>query len=319
MAAPHIALPLPPTSVALLSELKTTAAWEYHPTFVACLVRIIRHMELKGVHKLRDVCADLFAPGGSGGGRRPAASSPSSGGGGGGGGGGQAAVLNVDSITATLQTTAGELLSALVFKEGVRLSAALRTSFFSVDWRHCGPPKQPRAVVCECLREATRLDDVLAKLFGDPRKRQMWEPHQRRVLLGRYKLPMETEVERLIAAKTRVYCLATACSRTAVVKALLQHTLRSAVEDIRRQTFNKEGVRQVQLDGAFMVDVLRDIVEEQDIALLEGCVDEMVVSAVGRCVEGGRDVLTEPSATQRFVDNFRSFKFHISPIPADLV
>eukprot|EP01068_Selenidium_serpulae_P016075 Selendium_serpulae@DN6263_c0_g1_i6.p1 len=94
----------------------------------------------------------------------------------------------------------------------------------------------------------------------------------------------ESEIYRLLVRQSAMYG-PISFNKQSALAGVLQIALKSMVEDVRREAFNQNGVRQIQLDCAFLSEMLRDIVgDTEEVSTLETLLDEAVMSALNRCV-----------------------------------
>merc|ERR1712190_75456 len=137
-------------------------------------------------------------------------------------------------------------------------------------------------VVEMVLKEVNAFDAQLARILGDPRKPREVSHH--RCTLGRGKSSMELEMERLWAKKLQVFA-PIPFNRNGAIVGILRIAFKALYEYMREETFAKFGLQQIQVDCAFLAEVVRDFVEAEDASVLDSQLAEVVTSASQRCDE----------------------------------
>lgn len=247
-------LPLP-----MAKEMKQVADLEWCGLFALALVRVGRHLEVKAINKVWGVAKDLFE-------------------------GAEAAAAELQPNAVVLKSTRGAaqaVITQYATMSGQRLAHFFRNSVQSRNWMTVREPQEPRKVVEMVLREVHAFDAQLARLLGDPRKPKTGD-HRRN--LSRFKNSMELEVERLWAKKLQVFA-PIPFNRNGAIVGILQIAFKAFFEYVREETFGKYGLQQIQLDCAFIAEMVRDFVENDDASVLDSLLDEVVASAQLRCVE----------------------------------
>ncbi|OLQ06779.1 Lon protease-like, mitochondrial [Symbiodinium microadriaticum] len=247
-------LPLP-----MAKEMKQVADLEWCGLFALALVRVGRHLEVKAINKVWGVAKDLFE-------------------------GAEAAAAELQPNAVVLKSTRGAaqaVITQYATMSGQRLAHFFRNSVQSRNWMTVREPQEPRKVVEMVLREVHAFDAQLARLLGDPRKPKTGD-HRRN--LSRFKNSMELEVERLWAKKLQVFA-PIPFNRNGAIVGILRIAFKAFFEYVREETFGKYGLQQIQLDCAFIAEMVRDFVENDDASVLDSLLDEVVASAQLRCVE----------------------------------
>lgn len=259
---------------------KDVAELDWCGVFALALVRVGRHLEVKAINKVWGVAKDLFEG---------------------------------DSGTSELQPNATVLkatrhASQLVITHyatmsGQRLAHFLRNSVQSRNWMTVREAQEPRKVVEMVLREVRAFDSQLAKLLGDPRKPKTGGDRRN---ANRFKNSMELEVERLWAKKLQVYAVIP-FNRNGAILGILRIAFKAFFEYVREETFGKFGLQQIQVDCAFIGEMVRDFLETEDASVLDSLLDEVVASAQMRCVE---PVLMDPAMVEaRCEEKKKTFRF----------
>jgi len=155
------------------------------------------------------------------------------------------------------------------------------------------------------LREVHAFDAQLAGILGDPRKPKGSGDHQRRTL-SRFKNSMELEMERLWAKKLQVFA-PIPFNRNGAIVGILRIAFKALFEYMREETFGKFGLQQIQVDCAFIGEIVRDFVDADDASVLDSLLDEVVTSAQMRCVD---PVLMDSSVVEaRCDEKKKKFRF----------
>merc|ERR1712217_950344 len=176
------------------------------------------------------------------------------------------------------------------------------------NWMTVREPRDPRKVVEMVLKEVHAFDAQLAGILGDPRKLRE-AGHQRRTL-NRFKNSMELEMERLWAKKLQVFA-PIPFNRNRAIVGILLIAFKALYEYMREETFAKFGLQQIQVDCAFLAEVVRDFVEAEDASLLDSLLDEVVTSAKQRCCDD--PVLMEASVVEALCDEKKKKLFKLEP------
>jgi len=258
---------------------KVVAALDWCGVFALALVRVGRHLEVKAISKVWGVAKDLFE------GESSSELQPN------------ATVLKATRHASQLVITHYATMS------GQRLAHFFRNSVQSRNWMTVREAQEPRKVVEMVLREVRAFDTQLAKLLGDPRKPKTGGDRRN---ANRFKNSMELEVERLWARKLQVYAVIP-FNRNGAILGILRIAFKAFFEYVREETFGKFGLQQIQVDCAFIGEMVRDFLENEDASVLDSLLDEVVASAQMRCVE---PVLMDPAMVEmRCEEKKKTFKF----------
>lgn len=260
-------LPVMPRVAA--AELDQVIGLDWNGLFGLALVRIGRHLEVKGINKAWAVAADFFGTGGSPDGSAGSASAPE-------------LVPNSAVIRAT-RAGAQAVITYYALASGQRVAHFFRNSITNRNWMTVREPRDPRPVVEIVLKEVFAFDAQLARILGDPR-RQRPADVQRRLLSRSEDAAEMRHVERMLAKRQQVFG-PIPFNRNGAIVGILRIAFKALYEYMREETFAKFGLQQIQVDCAFLAEVARDFVEEKDAAELDGLLDEVVTSASQRCVE----------------------------------
>merc|ERR1712190_295163 len=222
-------------------------------------VRIGRHLEVKAIQKVWGAAKDFFSAGGE-----TAA----------------AELFPHPGLIKATRCSAQAIITHYAERSGQRLAHFFRNSVQSRNWMTVREPRDPRLVVEMGLKGVHAFDAQLARILGDPRKPRA-EDHHRRTL-GRFKNSMELEMERLWAKKLQVFA-PIPFNRNGAIVGILRIAFKALYEYMREETFAKFGLQQIQVDCAFLAEVVRDFVEAEDASVLDSLLDEVVTSASQRC------------------------------------
>merc|ERR1719217_1391956 len=152
------------------------------------------------------------------------------------------------------------------------------------------------------LKEVHAFDVQLAKILGDPRK----VGESKRRTLKTTKNAMELEMERMWAKKLQVFATIP-FNRNGAIVGILRIAIKALYEYVREETFAKFGLQQIQVDAAFLGEMVRDFVEAEEAGALDGLLDEVVASTSQRSVE---PVLMDQAVVDGIVDRKKAgFKF----------
>lgn len=242
------------------AELEEIAALQWSDLFGLALVRIGRHLEVKAINQVWGVAKDLFT------GCSSAASE----------------LMPNQAVIKATRGAAKTVITNYALVGGQHLARVLRDSLRGVKWMSVREPRDPRPVVEIVLRKAYAFDAQLALVLGDPRKPPSAD--SRRRVLNQRKTSMELEIEREWAKKLQVFA-PVPFNRNGVILGVLRIAFKAFYEDVREETFGKFGLQQIQVDCAFLAEVVRDFVEAEDAGVLDSLLDEVVTSASQRCID----------------------------------
>eukprot|EP00927_Polykrikos_kofoidii_P038452 TRINITY_DN32796_c0_g1_i1.p1 TRINITY_DN32796_c0_g1~~TRINITY_DN32796_c0_g1_i1.p1 ORF type:complete len:812 (+),score=188.65 TRINITY_DN32796_c0_g1_i1:91-2526(+) len=270
--------PLPQEAVGVLDDI-ANLGWS--GLFGLALVRIGRHFELKGVAKCFEVARDIV-------------------------GGADGMLADAHTLLVKeLRGAAQAVMSHYSVTSGQRLAHFFRNSVQSRNWMTVREPREPRLVVEIVLREVHAFDAQLARLLGDPRKLRASDA-RRGMHRGQKNFEMLLAIEREYAKKLRVFA-PIPFNRNGVIVGILRIAFKALYEYMREETFAKYGLQQIQLDCAFLAEVVRDFVEAEDAGVLDSLLEEVVASATKRCVD---PVLMKAEVIEGLCDDKKQgFKF----------
>eukprot|EP00930_Biecheleria_cincta_P047222 TRINITY_DN32685_c0_g1_i1.p1 TRINITY_DN32685_c0_g1~~TRINITY_DN32685_c0_g1_i1.p1 ORF type:complete len:806 (+),score=182.86 TRINITY_DN32685_c0_g1_i1:36-2420(+) len=247
-------LPLVPRVAA--EEVKQVLTLEWSGLFALALVRIGRHLEVKALNKVWGVAKDFFE---------------------------SSELTPNPAVLKATRTAAQAVITHYAIMSGQRLAHFFRNSVQSRNWMTVREPQEPRKVVEMVLREVHAFDAQLARILGDPRKPKGTSLHERRSM-SRFKSAMELEMERLWAKKLQAYA-PIPFNRNGAVVGILRIAFKAFFEYMREETFGKFGLQQIQVDCAFIGEMVRDFVEAEDSSVLDSLLEEVVACAQMRCVD----------------------------------
>jgi len=259
-----------------LPEMAQVDDLEWNGVFALALVRVGRHLELKAINKVFDVARDLFSEGVGGSANASAYLAP-----------------HPASLQAVRFAAQG-VMTHYVQVSGQKLAYSLRNFVQNKNWMTVPEPRSPSILVEKTLaKEVHTLDAQVARLLGDPRKPRASDRRPLRHL----KTEMELEIERLVVKQKQVF-KPIPFNRNGAIGGILRIAFKALYEYLREETFSSNGVQQIQLDCAFLAEVVRDYAEMEDVGALESLLDEAVVSAQQRS-EGA--VLLQTSAVEALI------------------
>merc|ERR1712190_408675 len=163
-------------------------------------------------------------------------------------------------------------------------------------------------VVEMVLKEVHAFDAQLARILGDPRKPREVSHHSN--TLSRFKSSMELEMERVWAKKLQVFA-PIPFNRNGAIVGILRIAFKALYEYMREETFAKFGLQQIQVDCAFLAEVVRDFVEAEDASVLDSLLDVVVTSASQRCCDD--PVLMDASVAEALCDEKKKKLFKLEP------
>eukprot|EP00921_Rhytidocystis_pertsovi_P023419 GHVQ01037464.1.p1 GENE.GHVQ01037464.1~~GHVQ01037464.1.p1 ORF type:complete len:912 (+),score=113.36 GHVQ01037464.1:156-2891(+) len=305
-----------PTVLRDVSSDRQSAEW--NDMFALAFVRICKHLETKTLQKICSIATDLLptfplsrfglssaTPCSLGSPNTLSSATANS-----------SPPTDQHEVVATaahrIRSAAEATLTAFVFHCGCNFASTLRKSIQVPSWIMPQPPQDVRSVVESVLHELHSVDTQLAKVLGNPRRLQTADQHHKRMarIFGGRRTHIELEMERLFARKAPAYAKVS-FSRAAAVMGILRITFRALIEEVREETFNVHGVQQLQVDCAFLSEILRDFLDHEDSTTMEGLLDELVASAYSRCIDAPTeqargDVLMDLAVIEGICDSKRA-------------
>ncbi|GMH20902.1 hypothetical protein Nepgr_022744 [Nepenthes gracilis] len=122
-------------------------------------------------------------------------------------------------------------------------------------------------------------DDILSRSNTQKARSQLLETHLAK--LFKQKMEIFTKVE---------------STQDSVVATIVKLCLKSLLEFVRLQTFNRSGFQQIQLDIQFLRTIIKDTVEDE--AAVDFLLDEVIIAAAERCLD---PIPLEPSILDRLI------------------
>jgi len=240
----------------------------WNPSFCLALVRIGRHLEVRGVAKLYSVAEDFFG------------TLPKS-------------AVATETLTQNSRAAAQACMDYLVLTEATRFSHLLRNSV--EENNYSSEPSAPQPVCGVLLKEIHQFDSIVSKVLGDPRR-----PRADR----RNRLRKNLEVQQMLAKSVQTFTTIP-FNRNGALFGLLKIIIKSLGLYVREELFTNEGVQQIQLDVAFLNDMFRDFVELDDVNILDGMCIEIISACSQRCHSTDPKLL-EDSVIENLVDEYKA-------------
>ncbi|GAB4830574.1 Vacuolar protein sorting-associated protein 51 [Ancistrocladus abbreviatus] len=106
---------------------------------------------------------------------------------------------------------------------------------------------------------------------------------------------LETHLAKLFKQKLEIFTKVES-TQDSVVTTIVKLCLKSLLEFVRLQTFNRSGFQQIQLDVQFLRTTVKDAVEDE--AAIDFLLDEVVVAAAERCLD---PIPLEPPILDRLI------------------
>eukprot|EP00397_Hematodinium_sp_SG-2012_P023203 GEMP01024095.1.p1 GENE.GEMP01024095.1~~GEMP01024095.1.p1 ORF type:complete len:733 (+),score=139.14 GEMP01024095.1:22-2220(+) len=239
------------------------------PAFCLALVRIARHLEVRGIAKLYSVAEELF-------------------------GSIVSAQEDLERLQQNVRGAAQSAMDYCVFTEGARLSHMLRNSIDTKNWLGSLEPSAPRMVCGLLLKEVHQFDQVVSKVLGDPRRPRGDRRRQRG-------LRKNLEVQLMLAKSVQTFTTVP-FNRNGALFSLLKIIIKAFSLFVRDETFENGGVQQAQVDVAFLNDMFRDFVDSDDVNILDGMCNEVVSSCERRCEN---PQLLDQTLVENLVDDYK--------------
>lgn len=170
-------------------------------------------------------------------------------------------------------------LSDLVVRNGQELSKILMESIETEDWLTDQKPRHVRSVIIKIVEDLAVLSESLAQYCEDG-------PHIE--LTGQHSLyhtrninPITNNIKKLFSEKIEIFGPVSFTRRT-ILFGIVKIFLKSMIECVRLQTFNKNGVQQLQIDAKYLQHELSRFVSDESVIF--ALLDEAVTSSEMRCI-----------------------------------
>lgn len=173
-------------------------------------------------------------------------------------------------------------LDDLVVSSGQNLSRVLMESFEDEEWITDNKPRHVRPVIIKVIEELSEMSDVLDKYCDEgPHIESSGQPslyHGSHV-----NNPLMNNLKRMFTEKIEIFQPVTLQRRT-IMLGVIKIILRTMVECVRLQTFNKNGLQQIQIDAKYLQHELTRFVSDENVIF--ALLDEVVTSTEIRSLDG---------------------------------
>ncbi|XP_037092492.1 vacuolar protein sorting-associated protein 51 homolog [Pollicipes pollicipes] len=217
------------------------------------------------------------------------------------------------SLNQDIHDVGQQLINHYVRVQGLAVSQMLRKSVSTRDWQHAGEPRSVRSVMKRVVEELAAVDAQVGTLYEDAGR---WDQHNssdssRRTLHGAGRqqrhewssyAPSQADsglvanIQKLFSERIEIFA-PVEFSKASILTGIIKISLKTLLECVRLKTFNKFGLQQIQVDVYYLqVNLWRFVADDK---LLHGLLDEVLGSAIHRCLE---PVLMEFSVIEALCD-----------------
>lgn len=172
-------------------------------------------------------------------------------------------------------------LDDLVVSSGQNLSQVVMESIEEEDWMTEQKPRHVRPVIIKIIEDLSAMSDVLAQYCEEgPHVESNGQPslyHSSRI-----NNPLMNNIKKLFSEKIEIFQPVPLKRRT-ILFGVIKIMLRTMVECVRLQTFNKNGLQQIQIDAKYLQHELTRFVSDENVIF--ALLDEVVTSSEIRCLE----------------------------------
>lgn len=174
-------------------------------------------------------------------------------------------------------------LNDLVVVNGQNLSSALIESIEDEDWISEQKPRHVRPVVIKMIEDLGEISENLAQYCDDgphielKGQHSLYHSHNPRI-----NNPLMNNIKKLFSEKIEIFS-PVSFRRRPILFGIVKIILKAMIETIRMQTFNKNGVQQLQIDAKYLQHELARFVTDENVVF--ALLDEAVTSAEIRCLD----------------------------------
>eukprot|EP00742_Colponemidia_sp_Colp-10_P006532 GILJ01007001.1.p1 GENE.GILJ01007001.1~~GILJ01007001.1.p1 ORF type:complete len:822 (-),score=154.49 GILJ01007001.1:94-2208(-) len=254
-------------------------------SYIISLVRNCSYMETRGVDKIVSVVHDLFVP------NEEAQDAETF--------NHFQRIIAPDLIKNTRETSQ-KLLRYYTEINGLKVAQMIRKGVETANWLAMREPRDVRLAIELVIKEVAAVYQELTVIFGEPTRRSptVDSAHYRRMKTAaaagtrpaggvtgtKRVMELNMNMDRLFAHKLQTFG-PVAFSRGAVVAGIVKIMLKTFYECVRLRTFDRNGYQQMQVDTGFLSSMLRDYLEPDDLSILDGLIEEVLVSTSKRCLD----------------------------------
>ncbi|CDW56177.1 vacuolar protein sorting associated protein 51 [Trichuris trichiura] len=196
-----------------------------------------------------------------------------------------------------LETLSRTLLDRFVMLEGFQLSQMLVKSAETRDWMASVEPRTVRSVIKRIVEDLTGIDNCVGQLLEEGHRKELNSDSSRRTSVANYSrslrswnvgtsaygTPAFTNTLGKLWNERVDYDIRADFTKISVTTGIVKICLKTFLEVVRLRTYSKFGLQQLQIDCHYLQLFLwRFVVDE---SLILNLLDEVVSSAVQRCVE----------------------------------
>lgn len=194
---------------------------------------------------------------------------------------------NLSKLSSTYSTLkklkfASDLNDLVVFN-GQNISKILMESIEEEDWTTDQKPRHVRPVVIGIIEDLSAISDSLAQYCDEgphiesAGQHSLYHSHNNRV-----NNPLMNNIKKLFSERIEIYGPVSFQRRT-ILLGIIKIMLKAMIECVRLQTFNKNGVQQLQIDAKYLQHELSRFASDENIVF--ALLDEAVTSAEIRCID----------------------------------
>lgn len=174
-------------------------------------------------------------------------------------------------------------LNDFVTSCGQRLAKDLMESIQEDDWMGEQKPRHVRPIVIKLVEELSTISDNLSQYCEEgphiesTNQNSLYYNHNPKDMN-----PLMNNIKKLFSEKIEIYSPVSFKRRT-ILFGIVKIVLKSMIECVRLQTFNKNGVQQLQIDAKYLQHELSRYVSDENVIF--ALLDEAVTSAGTRCID----------------------------------
>lgn len=174
-------------------------------------------------------------------------------------------------------------LNDLVVSNGQNLSKILMESIEGEDWATDQKPRHVRPVVIKVIEDLGAISDGLAQYCDEgphiesASQHSLYHSHNSRV-----NNPLMNNIKKLFSERIEIYGPVSFQRRT-ILLGIIKIILKAMIESVRLQTFNKNGVQQLQIDAKYLQHELSRFASDENVVF--ALLDEAVTSAEIRSID----------------------------------
>lgn len=174
-------------------------------------------------------------------------------------------------------------LNDIVIINGQNLSKLLMESIEDENWTTNQKPRHVRPVIIKLIEDLAVMSDNLSQYCDEgPHTELNGQPSLYHSHSSRVNNPLMNNIKKLFSERIEIFS-PVVFQRRNIMFGIVKILLKTMIESVRLETFNKNGVQQLQIDAKYLQHELTRFVTDENVIF--ALLDEAVTSAEIRCIE----------------------------------